>query len=140
MEKKLTIPVANGCKPMNDNAMTQYSVNEQEQNVINPNKRNHLFQKGNQAAKGQRRGKQKLTTAFVDDLSYEWSTRGQAALRELSGDKLVQACIAILPKDVLVSLNQADKVQWVINSQPAMSTEQWLEQHNLIEQDTDTTD
>ena len=123
---------------MNDSDMTQYSVDELKNNAKDT-KTLKGFQPGNKYGIGNRRGKQKLTTAFVDDLSYEWSTRGQAALSELSGDKLVQACIAILPKDVLVSLNQADKVQWVINSQPAMSTEQWLEQHNLIEHNQEDT-
>ena len=96
---------------------------------LNTNKRG--FQPGNKLAVGQKRGKQKLTNAFVDDLSYEWSKRGQAALSELTGDKLVQACIAILPKDVLVSMNQDAKVQWVINATPNLSTSEWLDSHSL---------
>ena len=127
----LSIPVVNGCTPLN-----AVELSDPELNRI---KQPHRFKAGNKCAVGHKRGKQKLTTAFVDDLSYEWSTRGQDALRELSGDKLVQACIAILPKDVLVSLNQADKVQWVINAAPALSTDDWLEQHNLIEHNQEDT-
>ena len=127
---KLTIPIANGCTPLNAGDITDHAKDSE--------KTLRGFQPGNKHGIGNRRGKQRLTTAFVDDLSYEWSTRGQAALAELSGDKLVQACIAILPKDVLVSLNQADKVSWVINASPqALTTDEWLEQHNLIEQDKD---
>ena len=89
------------------------------------------FQKGNKYGLTNRRGKQRLATSFVDDLSFEWHKRGQAALSELTGDKLVQACIAILPKDVLVSMNQSEAVQWVINAQPLLSTDDWLASHNL---------
>ena len=102
---------------------------ELEDKVLNEGK--HKFQPGNKLAVGQKRGRQKLTNAFVDDLSYEWHKRGQAALAELTGDKLVQACIAILPKDVLVSMNQSEAVQWVINAQPLLSTDDWLASHNL---------
>ena len=126
---ELSIPIKNGCTPINAGDIAEH---------VKDSNRLVGFQPGNKHGVGNRRGKQKLTTAFVDDLSYEWSTRGQAALAELSGDKLVQACIAILPKDVLVSLNQADKVSWVINASPqALTTDEWLEQHNLIEQDKD---
>ena len=100
-------------------------------NSVNSTPKPKGFQKGNTFGLTNRRGKQRLATSFVDDLSYEWSKRGQSALAELTGDKLVQACIAILPKDVLVSMNQSEAVQWVINAQPLLSTDDWLASHNL---------
>ena len=118
--------------------IVKHSLNssELEHKVIN--KGRHKFQKGNKLAVGQKRGRQKLTNAFVEDLSSEWNKRGQAALAELTGDKLVQACIAILPKDVLVSLNQSDTVTYVINANP-MSQDEWANQHGIktIEHDKD---
>jgi len=116
-----------------------HSLNSQEMIDCELNTKRQGFQPGNKLAVGQKRGRQKLTNAFVDDLSYEWHKRGQAALSELTGDKLVQACIAILPKDVLVSMNANEKVQWVINAQPLLSTDDWLASHGLT-QPTDSQD
>ena len=122
-----------------EKALHSLNSNQLADNVINETerkKKKHLFQPGNKAAVGHKRGKQKLSSAFVDDLSYEWHRRGQEALSELTGDKLVQACIAILPKDVLVSMNQSDQVSWVINQQPRLNESQWREQHGLDQDET----
>ena len=88
-------------------------------------RRDTRFKPGNKFGVGNRRGKQKLTTRFVEDLTHEWNRRGMQALQDLDSKALVQACIAILPRDVLVSLDQSDKVRYVINAQPPMSVDEW---------------
>ena len=76
---------------------------------------------------------------FIADLTHEWEARGAQCLSELTAKELVGTAVAILPKDVLVSLDQEASVRWVINAQPGLSTDQWLESHNLI-QPTDNQD
>ena len=103
---------------MEDNAKDRLSRREATQ-----------FKPGNQFGVGNRRGKQKLTTRFVEDLTHEWNRRGMQALQDLDSKALVQACIAILPRDVLVSLDQSDKVRYVINAQPALSVDEWADKY-----------
>ena len=129
IEPKLSIPVVNGCAPLN-----AIDIVESESNRV---KQPHRFKAGNKAAVGHKRGRQRLTGAFVDDLAAEWDRRGAQALTDLDGKALVQACIAILPKDVLVSMNQDQAIRWVINASPRLSEDEWRQQHglNTIEQD-----
>ena len=78
----------------------------------------------------------KLGETFLADCHALWLTHGNQALRDMLEDsptKFCQMIQATLPKHV--DIESADGITWVINAAPALSTEQWLEQHNLIEQD-----
>ena len=125
----------NGCTPINATELVEHSL--KTNNGHNPNN-NSQFQPGNKL--GGRRGgaKNKITAQFIDDLTHEWHNRGAQCLSELSAKELVGTAVAILPKDVLVSMNQSDQVQWVINAQPMLSTDDWLANHNLLSNQHDT--
>ncbi len=90
------------------------------------------FKVGNPGGPGRSLGsKNKLTTQFVDDLKHEWERRGNQALHDLDSKTLVQTCVAILPRDVLLQAGAADAIQWVINAGPRLTDEQWIEQLGL---------
>ena len=92
---------------------------------------NGRFLPGNKASPGRPRGsRNRFAEQFVDDLADEWTERGVQALKELSGPDLVKAAIAVLPKDVLVSM-QDQRESWVINAQPNLSLEEWAEKHGV---------
>ncbi|GAG39200.1 unnamed protein product, partial [marine sediment metagenome] len=93
------------------------------------------FQPGHVTNNRKPRGKAKLSGQFVADLTHEWRNRGMQALADLDGKSLVNACIAILPKDVLVTMDASDKVAWVINAQP-LSTLEWQAEHGLLVDDS----
>ena len=119
----LTKYAINGVMPINIDSLKTSSEEE-------PNN-NGQFQPGNKLGGRKNGSKNKITTQFIDDLTHEWHCRGAQCLSELTAKELVGTAVAILPKDVLVSMNQSEAVRWVISAQPAMSTDQWLEHHNL---------
>ena len=130
----------NGVKPINQAELATYNaVNGDNSDSTH---KEHLWKPGVSAnPKGRPKGsKNKLSTQFVDDLAHEWNDRGAQALQDLNSKDLVQACIAILPKDVMLSLNQDDVAKWVINAQPNLSTVEWQRQHGLIEHDSKPTE
>ena len=122
--------------------MQVYCWGMTETNVKGDKRRpSHLFQPGNTVAKDtkSKRGKAKLKGAFVDDLTNEWNQRGKQALADLTGKDLVNACIAILPKDVLVQMESSTKVRWVISADPIDTAIEWKEKHGLPSQVIDST-
>ena len=75
----------------------------------------------------------KLSEHFVTDLQELWDEQGPEILRrvaEESPDKLLAAMVQVLPKDFQVTVDQQN-VKWVINAQPVLTTEQWMEKHGL---------
>ncbi len=83
------------------------------------------FKVGGPGGPGRKLGsRNKLTTQFVDDLANEWDQRGCQALQDLSSKDLVTACVSILPRDLLVNVNQ-DQVRWVISAAPELTQEEW---------------
>ena len=119
----LTKYAINGVMPINIDSLKTSSEEE-------PNN-NGRFQPGNKLGGRKGGSKNKITTQFIDDLTHECHSRGAQCLSELTAKELVGTAVAILPKDVLVSMNANDKVQWVINAQPLLSTDDWLASHNL---------
>ena len=91
------------------------------------------FQPGNKLGGRKGGSKNRITTQFVTDLTHEWEARGCQALQELDSKALVQACIAILPKDVLVTMDQNEAVRWCISSEP-LTIEQWQAEHGLTKE------
>ena len=117
----------NGVKPLNSTELEHSLKTSSEEEPNN----NGQFQPGNKLGGRKGGSKNKITTQFIDDLTHEWHSRGAQCLSELTAKELVGTAVAILPKDVLVSMNQSEAVRWVINAQPLLSTDQWLEHHNL---------
>lgn len=69
----------------------------------------------------------KLAEDFIADLAAEWSARGTVALTELSPDKLVDAVLKLLPKDVNVTvkepeLSEAELYERVATLQSVLAT------------------
>ena len=120
----------NGVKPINQAELAHYSAVEKNK----PNN-NGRFQPGNKLGGRKGGSKNKITTQFIDDLTHEWHSRGAQCLSELTAKELVGTAVAILPKDVMLSLNQDDVARWVINAKP-LSTQEWQAQHGLIEHDS----
>ena len=102
-------------------------------------KKNTKFQKGKSGnPKGRPVGsRNKLSERFVTDLQELWDEQGPEILRRVAKDepsKLLAAMVQVLPKDFQVTVDQQN-VKWVINAQPVLTTEQWMEKHalNVIE-------
>ena len=118
---------------------TPFNAQEMRDHEINEQKRTERqlaaqFQPGNQMAKGHKRGRQKLSGQFIDDLAHEWNKRGNQALSDLTSKDLVNTCTQVLPKDVLLSLGATDAVKWVISATPGcfeQSSDAWMESHGL---------
>jgi hypothetical protein len=74
-----------------------------------------------------------LSEHFVSDLAELWNEQGSAILQRVADEhpeKLLAAMVQVLPKDFQVSVDQQN-VKWVINAQPVLTTEQWMEKHGL---------
>ena len=75
----------------------------------------------------------KLSETFITDLAELWDEQGPDILRRVATDepsKMLAAMVQVLPKDFQVTVDQQN-VKWVINAQPVLTTEQWMEKHGL---------
>ena len=75
----------------------------------------------------------KLSETFITDLQELWDEQGFAILQRVADEhpeKLMAAMVQVLPKDFQVTVDQQN-VKWVINAQPVLTTEQWMEKHGL---------
>ena len=130
----------NGVKPINSEAIATYNAMDRTEPTVNGN--NGRVKPGqilnpNGRPKGSR---SKLGETFLQDVHQLWLDKGNQALRDMleeSPTKFCQMVQACLPKTL--ELDSKDGITWVINAAPALSTEQWLEQHNLIEHNQEDT-
>ena len=75
----------------------------------------------------------KLSEHFITDLQALWDEQGPSILQRVADEhpeKLLQALVQLLPKDFQISVDQQD-VNWVINAQPTLTTEEWCSQHGV---------
>ncbi len=72
--------------------------------------------------------KNKITKLFIEDLTQEWINRGNQALQDLTSKELVNALIAVLPKDVLLAIQGDTGPNWVISASPVLSSDDWFKQ------------
>ena len=74
-----------------------------------------------------------LSEHFISDLQAIWVEQGSAILQRVADEhpeKLMAAMVQVLPKDFQITVDQQN-VKWVINAQPVLTTEQWMEKHGL---------
>ena len=98
-------------------------------------KKSTKFQPGQSGnPKGRPMGsRNKLSETFVTDLAELWDEQGSEILQRVADEhpeKLIAAMVQVLPKDFQVTVDQQN-VKWVINAQPVLTTEQWMEKHGL---------
>ena len=125
----------NGVRPINGTEL-EHSLKTSEVNGSASTEKQHLWkpgQSGNPSGrtKGSKNRKQ-LESQFYADLAADWNDHGIQAvtdLREQNPIKYVQLVASVMPKTM--ELDDSGGVRWVINAQPLLSTDQWLEHHNL---------
>ena len=121
----------NGVKPINNDELTTYNATSSNGKDVNEKKRSHLFQPGNQAAKGNRKPRTKLSDRFIQDVLAEWTISGPAVLETMARTKPA-AFANLVPKDYQISVDHSDNGGYVINAMPRNLTEQqWRKIHNL---------
>jgi hypothetical protein len=79
-----------------------------------------------------------LSEAFIKDIHDKWLQHGSEALDVMLAHEPVKFCqlvAQIIPKDFQVNVTE-DRMQWVINAQPGLSTDEWLAAHGLGRSDT----
>ncbi|MBU8921775.1 MAG: hypothetical protein KOO63_08145 [Bacteroidales bacterium] len=138
IETKLSIPVVNGCAPLNAEAMNNLDTTRENKRYSGLSKPG-MTNNPNGRPKGTRN---KLSEKFLDDLREVWeqattddnglaSTIGRDVclnVAKSSPEKLLTAMVAVLPKDFQITVT--DEQQWVINAQP-LSVEDWQAEHGL---------
>ena len=128
----------NGCKPINSEAMSQYSADELSKTNKTPGQ--HLWRAGEPSPnpKGRPKGSRNaVSEAFLKDLYHVWDKRGMQVLEHVAANdpaKLLAAMVQVLPKDFQITVDQ-DQINWVINASPRLTEDEWRQQHNLIESD-----
>ena len=76
----------------------------------------------------------KLSERFISDLHSVWEERGIECLirmAEEKPDRFAQMVSKILPRDFQVTVAD-EQGKWVLNAQPALTTEEWQEKHGLL--------
>ena len=119
----------NGCTPINAVELAEIETTTEYKGFVKG-------QSGN--PKGRPKGSlNKISSLFYDDLYNDWRDHGNQAIEQMrieSNTKYCQLVASILPKSLQV---ETDGVRWVINAQPGLTTDDWLREHNLIDQDSE---
>ena len=116
----------NGCAPIN--------AVELKDKETNKTKQPHRFKPGNQAAKGNKASRTRLSDRFLVDALAAWKDNGVDALNSMATRAPAQFCTmiaGILPKDFQVSVTDDSQGKWVINAQPTMTHDEWCKANNI---------
>ena len=79
--------------------------------------------------------KNKLSESFIEALTENFAKHGKEAIDHVCKDspgEYLRIIAGLMPKELLLEINQEKKPVWVINAQPGLTTQEWLEQHDLL--------
>ena len=79
-------------------------------------------------------GRNKLGENFLHALADHFETHGKEAIEKVCENhpgEYLRIIAGLMPKELLLEVTQEEKTHWVINAQPALTTEQWQLQHGL---------
>ena len=144
----LTKYAINGVMPINIDSLKTGELIESD----NTDNQHYLWKPGQSGnPNGRPKGvRNVISEQFLCDLSDVWnketangSTNGLDVIQKVADTepgKLLAAMVQVLPKDFQVNVTE-NQTHWVINCQPSMTTEQWIEHHSLqptdLQGDTD---
>ena len=80
-------------------------------------------------------GKNKLSESFIEELTKSFAKHGKNAIDCVAKNSPVQYLKIIanlVPREFLFEVTQKEKTRFVINASPTLSTQEWLEQHDLL--------
>lgn len=78
--------------------------------------------------------KNKLSEDFLSELSKVFKETGREAIQRMCDEHPAEfvRCIAnLVPKELLIEAVSENKTKWVINAQPTLTTEEWMDLHNI---------
>jgi len=91
------------------------------------------FQLGNPGGPGRPPGsKNKLSESFLHALAEDFEKHGKDAIRRIcksSPGEYLRIIAGMVPKEFLLEVVQEEKTTWVINAQPALTNEEWVEKY-----------
>lgn len=92
-------------------------------------------QSGNPA--GRPKGsKNKLSETFLRALADDFEEHGPEAvvrLRESSPGEYLRVIAGLMPKELMLEVNQEENTRWVINASPRLTESEWRQQNGLDE-------
>ena len=93
------------------------------------------FQAGNPGGPGRPKGsKNKLSENFLHALAEDFKKNGKKAIERLcesSPGEYLRIIASMVPKEFLLELSQPEKAHWVINAQPAMTSQEWADKYGI---------
>ena len=79
--------------------------------------------------------KNKLSESFLQELTRNFAKHGKEAIDRVCKDspgEYLRIIAGLMPKELLLEVSQEEKLRFVINATPKLTTQGWFEQHDLL--------
>jgi hypothetical protein len=79
--------------------------------------------------------KNKLSESFLDELTKSFKKHGKEAISRVCKDspgEYLRIIAGLMPKEFLLEVSQEEKTRFVISASPQPTTQEWFEQHDLL--------